>query len=605
MTTKWMYKLSVLYLFIWLFAGCAPELDPEMFGDGSGAVTFDIGVENTLGVNVHSRGEEAPRVKLSQLWYTIADEQGRIQTPHYQKLETDFSKLTIEGLKHGDYTIAFLAATDEGPDTEREELAAIQDVWLKNRSEEAPVDGEYYYKKIRFSIGKEQKPIRQEVLLDLCVGRVELDIKVSSDYIWRFIKSIQITFDSDADIPVRFHADGEYSGVGRIRSYDITSTRSFSSFPSDTVLSGFVEIESERSNGDTFSFRYRFTDCKIEAGKISHIEIDYCHPENEEGLLYVREEDYSRFETDTMFMADEPKEVFYDAKRRSFYVDAPLQVSITDDHKLGVKFFAPTTIRDVRVMCRFGKVSHEFLELAHFDVIYPFMEGSFTLPVVERDAIFVTASGRKIRIPAQGGLTNDDVTLTIETDDPFMTKIARINSHWLIRFAAYGADSGHAYWRHMTPLLCRHGVALALNMAYMFSSDDFSTALDRYEGILYDNAKNPIDLNNLRTRIRNHAGLVLGRVVSVGGLGGGTTYGLADYCYTGVYYDATAPGSNPHNYPRQAMFHEYGHCLGYSHSSNMTYGNAWTVLCANVFVSMGEAGKLPVNSKNEVAELPM
>ena len=95
------------------------------------------------------------------------------------------------------------------------------------------------------------------------------------------------------------------------------------------------------------------------------------------------------------------------------------------------------------------------------------------------------------------------------------------------------------------------------------------------------------------------------RVVGVGGLGGGNTYGLADYCYKGVYFDATAPGANPHNYARQAMFHEYGHCLGYNHSSTMTYGDQWTVLCATVFVGMGQDGKLPVCSKEVVGGLPM
>ena len=64
-------------------------------------------------------------------------------------------------------------------------------------------------------------------------------------------------------------------------------------------------------------------------------------------------------------------------------------------------------------------------------------------------------------------------------------------------------------------------------------------------------------------------------------------------------------GANPHNYARRAMFHEYGHCLGYNHSSTMTYGDQWTVLCATVFVGMGQDGKLPVCSKEVVGGLPM
>ncbi|MCS2591465.1 hypothetical protein NXX56_09600 [Bacteroides thetaiotaomicron] len=78
---------------------------------------------------------------------------------------------------------------------------------------------------------------------------------------------------------------------------------------------------------------------KIEAGRVSHISIDYLHPENQDGSLYVRKEDFFRFRTDTMFLASEPREVFYDSRRRSFYANAPLQVSISDEHQLLVKFF--------------------------------------------------------------------------------------------------------------------------------------------------------------------------------------------------------------------------------------------------------------------------
>ena len=124
-----------------------------------------------------------------------------------------------------------------------------------------------------------------------------------------------------------------------------------------------------------------------------------------------------------MLIADEPQTGYYDSNRRSVNVAAPFQLEIDYNHKLGVKFFAPVTIRDVRVKCRFSKISHEFFELARFDAIYPFMEASFTLPVVEREATFTTESGRKINIPAQTELTADDVTLLIEREDPYMKKI--------------------------------------------------------------------------------------------------------------------------------------------------------------------------------------
>lgn len=85
-------------------------------------------------------------------------------------------------------------------------------------------------------------------------------------------------------------------------------------------------------------------------------------------------------------------------------------------------------------MCRFNKFSMEFFELAHFEQIYPFMEASFPLPVVDSERTFTTSSGRKIVVPAQPGLSNDDVTLVIRTEDPFMKKIEQIDSRWFIRF---------------------------------------------------------------------------------------------------------------------------------------------------------------------------
>lgn len=570
---------------------------------GAGQVTFRFGLQADVTAGVRTRSEQPE--PIARMWYAIADERGEVIKPLYQKLEADFSKLTIEGLGYGDYTVVFLATTHPESDITVDEPALLSDAWLVNHVEKAPLDEAWFYKKIALHIGREQAPVMQTVCLEPCVGRVDVDLDVSSDYMWRFIRNIEVSFDDAQGVYAGIQAGGEYAGAGGVDAYNITQRRSFYSLPGREALSGRVTIESERSDGTSFMQVYRFSGCKIEAGRVSHIRINYRHPESGEGLLYVREEDFSRFRTDTMFLADEPREVFYDSNRRSFRVNAPLQVSVSDDHQLLVKFFSPIGISGVKILCRFNKVSTEFFELARFDRIYPFMEASFPLPVVSSERTFAAENGRRITVPAQPELSNDDVTLLVRTEDPFMKKIEQIDSRWFIRFSAYSADNGHAYWRHMDPLLCRHGVALVLNMAFMFASEEFNVEMNAYEGKLKDNGGNPIDLDALRQRIRNHGGLVLGRVVGVGGLGGGNTYGLADYCYKGVYFDATAPGANPHNYARQAMFHEYGHCLGYNHSSTMTYGDQWTVLCATVFVGMGQDGKLPVCSKEVVGGLPM
>lgn len=601
-------QITAILLCTLLMAACSGDFEQEtgMGAARDGQATFFFGLQEDDIIGVRTRGSEPERI--ARMWYAIADERGTVINPMHQKLEGDFSKLTVEGLGEGDYTLVFLATTS-AEDIAGESVktpANLAEEWLTGADGKVPLDAVYFYKRVELHIDRAQAPVSQLVTLERCVGRVDVDLKMTSDYMWRFVRKVKVSFDDAEGIYATLGADGQYAGGKGVENYDITGSRSFYSLPGKKALSGVVTIESERTDGTLFERQYRFADCKIEAGKVSHISIDYLHPENQDGFFDVPVAELFRFQTDTMFLADEPREVFYNSSRRSFYADAPLQISVSDDRKLQVKFFSPIAIQDVTVMCRFNKVSTEFFKLAHFEQIYPFMEASFPLPVVESARTFTTGNGRKVVVPAQPELSADDVTLVVETDDPYMKKIEQIDSHWLIWFSAYSADAASpGYWRHMNPLLCRHGVALATNMAFMFSSEEFNTAMEAYEGRLKDNNGNPIDLDALRQRIRTHGGLRLGCVAGVGGLGGGNTYGLANYCYTGVYFDATPPDSHPHSYPRQAMFHEYGHCLGYSHSSTMTYGDQWTVLCATVFVNMGKEGKLPVCSKEVVAQLPM
>lgn len=69
------------------------------------------------------------------MWYAIADERGEVIKPLYQKLEADFSKLTIEGLGYGDYTVVFLATTHPESDITVDEPALLSDAWLVNHVE--------------------------------------------------------------------------------------------------------------------------------------------------------------------------------------------------------------------------------------------------------------------------------------------------------------------------------------------------------------------------------------------------------------------------------------------------------------------------------------
>lgn len=601
---KILLGLSVITL-----AGCASDdfLQEADIKDREGKAVFNITAEGSpIGVITRADGEEEQPV-ISELKWLIADKNGKIVPHHYGCTDSQNTKLTIEGLPYGDYSLLCLATLNDGDGIRFSEPEYIDDAWLINEKEGQPVDGLYCYKKVPFTLRAEG--MVSDVILEHISAMVSVDLEMPNITLWRHIKRVSVSFNED--IPAAFDACGTYSGTHSVEAYDIydpTGAFTFTTLPSDQPVSGYVEIQSSRDNGDDIVQTYEFSDLVLEAGKIAHINLSYRHPERESGKIHIAASELWRFETDTMFLASEPREAFYDNSLRWFYADKPLQITTTDNGRLGVKFYSPIPIKNVKVRGCFNKISPEWVDLAEIEEVTPFMEAYFPLPVTDHDCTFTGDSGRKLTIPAQPKLKGEDLTVAFECDDPFMKKVATIDSHWYIRFSKFGADNGHPSWDHMTPLLCRHGVALAINMAFMFSSPEFKEELRNWDGKLYDDSKNPINIDQLITKIRNHGGLNLGKIkdgITVAGLGGGQTYGLNTSCYTGVYHDKTAVGANPHNFPREAMFHEYGHCLGYGHNSNMTYGAGWTVICAQMFVQLGREGKLPVPNSTDVTGLPM
>lgn len=590
---------------VMFLAGCeTDEPAGEIRKNGRVVLAITAGTDELS--PARTRGGQTER--MAKVWYAIADAKGDVFTPSHHSLGPDLSSLTIENLGYGEYTIVILATTASAGDGEVAFPKHLNDAWLSNTTAGVPLDRSWFHKRIDISIGKDQLSQEHKVVLDRCVGRVDIDLKFASPYMKRFIRSAKVTLDGGNAVYTTMNAAGEYDGEGEVREYEVAGKYSFYCLPSTGTLSGKVEIVSALEDGQTektFTRSYRFSDCRIEAGRVSHISIGYDHPDNSSGKIYLREEDMHAFGVDTMFLADEPQEVFYDTSKRSFYVNEPLNVSISEEGDLVMRFFAPVTLHDVTVLCRFNKASTEYLELAYLETVPPFMEAKLPIPVTTSECTFRTSSGRRINLPAMPGLKQEDVSIRLRSDDPFLKMTEKIESRWWIRYGKYSADNPNpGYWRHMNPLLCRHASALVLNMAYMFSTEEFNTAMEAYDGLLLDNGRNPINLDNLRERIRNHSGLSMGCVSGVGGLGGGVTYGLAPYCYTENYYDFNE-GGPAHTYARNALFHEFGHCIGYNHNSTMTYGDQWTVLCATTFVSLGRENKLPVSSKNTIGNLPM
>lgn len=595
-TTNLLVAISLMLC----IASCSKEQDPTAQRVEKGSVNFAIALSGEVIEQSAARALDTDSKPIQRLWHAILDSNGKAIQIKTQRLEPDFSNLCVEKLADGTYSIVFLATTGDVAADAIDELDEIAHQWLANKSENAPLDEDYLYQRVDFEIDSDNPPQVIPVVLQRAVGRVELDIRADNPQSLRFITHIDITYDDGSYVYKQMAGDKKFTGQMVIKDFDVTTRRNFYSLPSIGKLSGTVRIVATTADHQEVISKHRFSGSEIASGVITTIAVSYTHPEDDKGSFTVTLKDYTPANSMQMLRDDEPREVFYNNALRFFYVDKPIQVSINAQKELLLRFYSALAIKNTKILIKFKKYSNEFFELAHYDEILPYHESRLPIPIVSKARVFRSKDGRDVLIPAHPNLSEDECEFKIESDDPYMKKISTITCHWRISFSPYSAtEPSTGEWRHMNPALCREGVVLTTNMAFMFASQEFydemekKKADDTYFYKLLNNSGVPIEHNVILTKIKNHRALIMGTVGISQGLGGGATYGLSASTYHNHYWDfGTAAG-----FHKSTAYHELGHCIGYNHSSTMTYGDQWTVLCARVMYDLGEAGKLPVNSK--------
>lgn len=121
------------------------------------------------------------------------------------------------------------------------------------------------------------------------------------------------------------------------------------------------------------------------------------------------------------------------------------------------------------------------------------------------------------------------------------------------------------------PVHCREAVALFLNIAFAFSSEDFAREMCSHPEWFYDGNQQSVPpetaIAQMRQTRRINAGLVNSGYAQ--GLGGGRIWGVTEAIYRCHY---TNKGGDLY-----VIFHEFGHVMGYmGHNSGFdSPGNNW------------------------------
>lgn len=238
--------------------------------------------------------------------------------------------------------------------------------------------------------------------------------------------------------------------------------------------------------------------------------------------------------------------------------------------------------------------------IATLDSIPMFGEVKFRPKFLDESTVYRIGNGDLVVLYKD--FIRSDMRLSVDSKCEHYLMLKSIKTDWDISFSNYDWREGASTsWLEVRSMVAREWVVIITNLGYMLSSPEYKEIMNNFSkvfgGELYNNNKENFTNSYYNSFIETcflKKRLVLGRVnpAYAGGLGGGSTFGVADWNFYGHY--ASYSGW-------EAIVHELGHCYGFSHNSNMTYGNAgigWTILMANLHVYMNTKGNMPYESRN-------
>ena len=140
--------------------------------------------------------------------------------------------------------------------------------------------------------------------------------------------------------------------------------------------------------------------------------------ENPYGIIRIAEKDLTPDVFKLMLQDDEPATILFNNTQRGFRVNQPLQVSITEQQELFIRFYSPRPVKEVTVWATISGYEEAF-QLAKFDVLPAFTEFHKELPMLTQSKRYITRSGKEIQIMANPHLSAGDFKLEIECNDQY------------------------------------------------------------------------------------------------------------------------------------------------------------------------------------------
>ena len=604
---KYIYTLSSIITF--MMASCQNE---QLFEDipvskGNG-ITFRISAPEKDSDQA-TRGEGS-KERIVSLRYLIADANGKVLTRSFGHLSEGLDRLDVDGLGAGEYSIVFLGSSNESELARIEDPATLDGTWLENTMLTLPIEGSYFLKKIDFTVGSAIEPKNYEVILDRALSRIKVDFPGIPSAVEAMISSVTVTLDEGCSVYSSLNGDCSYSGEATISNHEVCDSSfnlTLNTLPSTRPLSGTVKVKAATLSGDSLSTTYRFSDLNAEPGKVNRINIAMRHPDFKTGFIHIRPKDYFNYDADLMLMEDEPLSVLHDNTQRHFRLTDPLVLK-TCQNQLRLQLYSAAPAGNIDIYANFPSLGIDSVRMVHFDKVEALLDMMVPMTFTKRETQYLDIHGKRVTLPKMDIPSN--IEWYVKTDDPYLTRMSQLSlKKWNVSFHDW-----ESVWPAKAvapdPKCMRHAFVQMINLALTFDSEEFAEEIAAYEGQYIDS---DIRYTNeeIIDRIHNSFDCSYGMGASnpssgANGWGGGSHSGYVSMIINQEYYAKMYPTEcpdTPCNRERECFYHEFSHCLGFTHDGNMTYGGVWTNTVGRAYLRAYAAGKIFFHSPDFIDNL--
>lgn len=557
-----------------------------------------------------TRSSENDSSPYDQLYYFIADENGNRVENIKTYYKTSTSEIYAEGLHKGEYQLLVLGI--KGNAIKDRAIVRtpghIDDEWLAFPDDlQKPLEAEYFYSKTPFSIieiqtaegTQETVSISQAVIQKRIMSRVDFNFSYNNPYVQNAVTDKTLSLGQ-----IKFYTTlsgngelgGESNGITNTISLNQHTSYFFMPMCNGSTFHGEITLSTRNYLKEERRQIYNFDQETLTANHIHHVETHVNHPDDKAVTMLITPAAYNAGDHTLILQDDETKEVYTNASVRKFNTAQPLQVSVTEEGKLHIRFYSPRQLNNVLIKMQLPQVSDKYFDLAYFDSIPAFGDFFEEIPLIQRAAMCRTESGKYIEVQKKTKSELAEATFKIEANDPYWDKLQKIEHGWTIYWGLYGGDPERedggpvGNWMGIRPVHCRESVAFFLNFTYMIDMPEHEQILHDNADQLYDDNKQLVKVEEVLKKMRASRTLQVGLVYTgngIIGLGSGSVFGAYQRGWFEHYFNT---------YACSVMFHELGHVMGYGHSSSFTYGPWAEQLMNNFYVN--NLQKMPINSIN-------